>query len=105
MRTVAKLPPEQVSSGVALNMRFHPSFIESARGLETFTAMLKTYFQMGGMHLQPNIVSTETLRAAQQNPEQYRDLVVKVSGYSACFTDLGRSIQDDIIARTEHGKT
>ena len=54
--------------------------------------------------LWPDDVSNETLRAAQKNPEQYRDLVVKVSGYSACFTDLGRSIQDDIIARTEYGE-
>lgn len=103
MRSVAKLPAHQASSGIALNIRFHPGFIKDDRGLDTFTAMLKTYFALGGMQLQPNFVSSETLRDAQRHPERYRDLVVKVSGYSACFTDLGRSIQDDIIARAEFG--
>ncbi len=102
MRTAAKLPPAHISSGVALNLRFHPRFIESDNGLETFTAMLLTYFELGGMHLQPNVVSTETLREAQQHPERYLDLIVKVSGYSACFTDLGPSIQEDIIARAQY---
>ena len=101
MRSAAKLPPEQVSSGVALNLRFHPNFIKTTRGLDTFTAMLRTYFDAGGMHVQPNFVSTETLREAQAHPERYHDLIVKVSGYSACFTDLGKTIQDDIIARAE----
>ena len=103
MRSVAKFPAAQVSSGVALNMRFHPNFIARPRGLETFVATLETYFAQGGMHLQPNFISVETLRDAQQNPDRYRDLVVKVSGYSASFTDLGKSIQDDIIARPEFG--
>ena len=103
MRSVAKIPPAQVSSGIALNMRFHPHFIEHERGLGAFADTLRTYFARGGMHLQPNVVSVDTLRAAQRHPERYRDLVVKVSGYSACFTDLGRSIQEDIIARAEYG--
>ncbi len=103
MRSAAKIPAEQASSGIALNIRFHPGFIKDARGLDTFVAMLKTYFALGGMHLQPNFVSSETLRDAQRHPERYRDLIVKVSGYSACFTDLGRSIQDDIITRAEFG--
>ncbi len=102
MRTAAKLPPAHVSSGVALNLRLHPRFIESENGIETFTAMLLAYFELGGMHLQPNVVSTETLREAQQHPERYLDLIVKVSGYSACFTDLGPSIQEDIIARAQY---
>ncbi len=103
MRSAAKIPPAQASSGIALNIRFHPNFIKDGRGLDTFAAMLKTYFSLGGMHLQPNFVSVETLRDAQLHPERHRDLIVKVSGYSACFTDLGRSIQDDIIARAEFG--
>ena len=104
MRAVATLPPSHVSSGVSLNMRFHPGFIATERGLDTFAALVATYFQMGGMHLQPNVVSTEVLRAAQANPDKHRDLVVKVSGYSAYFCDLGRSIQEDIIARAEFGR-
>ena len=103
MRTVASFPPSRVSSGLSLNARFHPGFIASDQGLSTFAAMIRTYFSLGGMHIQPNVVSTETLRAAQQRPEEYRDLVVKVSGYSGYFCDLGRSIQEDIIARTEFG--
>ena len=103
MRTVASFPPSRVSSGLALNVRFHPGSIASDQGLDTFAAMIRTYFSLGGMHIQPNVVSTETLRAAQQRPDEYRDLVVKVSGYSGYFCDLGRSIQEDIIARTEFG--
>jgi len=101
MRAVAALPPAQISSGLALNLRFHPGFIASDRKLETFAGMLRTYFGLGGMQLQPNVVSTEVLRAAQRDPDAHRDLVVKVSGYSAYFTDLGLSIQEDIIARAE----
>ncbi|MEW6201942.1 MAG: pyruvate formate lyase family protein [bacterium] len=103
LRAAAALPADLVSSGVALNLRFHPSVLRSENGLAAFVDMLRTYFNIGGMHFQPNVVSTETLRNAQQHPEHYRDLIVKVSGYSAYFTDLGKSIQDDIIARTEHG--
>lgn len=103
MKTVAKFPPNQISSGVSLNMRFHPNFIKTDNGLDTFSSLIRTYFKEGGMHLQPNVISTEILRDAQQNPDQYRDLVVKVSGYSAYFTDLGKSIQEDIIARNEFG--
>ena len=103
LRAAAAMPAQLVSSGVAVNLRFHPSVLRSENGLTAFTDMLRTYFEMGGMHMQPNVVSNETLRDAQRHPERYRDLVVKVSGYSAYFTDLGRSIQDDIIARTEHG--
>ena len=65
--------------------------------------MLRAYFRMGGMHFQPNIVGADTLRDAQLHPDRHRGLVVKVSGYSAYFTDLGPSIQNDIISRTEHG--
>jgi pyruvate-formate lyase len=104
MRTIAKFPPRLISSGVSLNMRFHPNFVKTEDGINKFTSLIRTYFNLGGMHLQPHIVSTETLRAAQRHPEAYRDLVLKVSGYSAYFTDLGRSIQEDIIARAEFRK-
>lgn len=103
LRAAASIPPALVSSGVALNMRFHPTVVRSGDGLAAFADMLATYFKLGGMHIQPNVVSTETLRDARKHPDRYRDLVVKVSGYSAYFTDLGPSIQEDIISRTEHG--
>lgn len=101
MKSVAKFPPPWISSGIALNLRFHPSFIKGENGVITFAKMIRTYFDLGGMHIQPNVVSKETLKEAQENPQKYRDLIVKVSGYSAYFTDLGRSIQDDIISRYE----
>ena len=70
-------------------------------GLEKFVAYLRGYFDQKGMHVQYNVVSKETLLDAQKNPEKYKTLVVRVAGYSALFTTLSRSLQDDIINRTE----
>jgi formate C-acetyltransferase len=103
LKSVASVEQRRLSGGVSLNIKVHPSYIESEEGLGKMTALLKTYFDLGGMHIQPNVISNETLRAAQKDPEAYRDLVVKVAGYSAYFTDLGRSIQDDIIDRHQFG--
>jgi formate C-acetyltransferase len=103
MKSAAAVRQGKLSGGVALNVRLHPAYIESDEGLGKMTALLATYFEMGGMHVQPNVVSDATLRAAQEDPEAYRGLVVKVAGYSAYFTDLGRSIQDDIIDRYQFG--
>ncbi len=103
LKSAARIPHELASSGIALNMRFHPGMLKNEQGVETFAKMIQTYFDLGGMHIQPNVVSTRTLREAQQNPQDYKDLVVKVSGYSAYFCDLGKSIQEDIIARSEFG--
>lgn len=99
MKSVAAIDHGQLSGGVSLNVKLHPCYIETDEGVAKMAALLKTYFDIGGMHVQPNVISNETLRAAQGDPEAYRDLVVKVAGYSAYFTDLGRSIQDDIIDR------
>lgn len=63
---------------------------------------MKTYFQNGGMQIQPTVVSTETLREAQKNPEKYKDLIVKVGGYNATYIDLGTPIQNEIISRLEN---
>ena len=71
--------------------------------LEKFVAYLRGYFDQKGMHVQYNVVSRETLLDAQKNPEKYKTLVVRVAGYSALFTTLSRSLQDDIINRTEQG--
>ena len=102
LRSVASLPFEHVL-GCAVNMKFHPSAIgTTAETRSKWIALLRTYFKLGGMQLQPSAVSTETLRAAQVRPEEHRDLIVKVGGYSTYFVDLGREIQDEIIARTEH---
>jgi formate C-acetyltransferase len=103
LKSAAKLNHRMISNGNALNLRLHPSTVGNEEGLNNVASLIRTYFDMGGMHVQFNVVSTEMLRDAQKHPEKYKDLVVRVSGYSAFFTDLGRSIQDDIIARTEFG--
>jgi pyruvate-formate lyase len=84
-----------------MNMKFHPSALESEEDLRKLFALIKTYLTHGGKHVQFNVVSKEMLIEAQQNPEQYRDLVVRVAGYSAYFTQLNRAMQDEVIARTE----
>ena len=89
------------SNGTLFNMKFHPSALAGDSGLENFVALVQTYFEMKGSHMQFNVVSRETLRDAQKNPDQYRSLVVRVAGYSALFTTLSKSLQDDIINRTE----
>jgi pyruvate formate-lyase/glycerol dehydratase family glycyl radical enzyme len=103
MRSASALGQGRLSGGVSLNVKLHPAYIEGDEGLRKMTSLLETYFEMGGMHVQPNVISDATLLAAQDDPDSYRDLVVKVAGYSAYFTDLGRSIQDDIIDRYQFG--
>ena len=72
-------------------------------GLENFVSLIRGYFDQKGMHMQFNVVNKETLLDAQAHPENYKTLVVRVAGYSALFTTLSRSLQDDIINRTEQG--
>jgi len=89
--------------GSAVNIRMHPSGIgQSDDTRKKWISLVDTYFKMGGEQIQPTVVSTEVLRAAQQEPEEYQDVIVKVGGYSAYFVDLGNEIQEEIIARTEH---
>jgi len=102
MRSVASLDFKQVL-GCAVNMKFHPTAIgrdETVR--RKWAALIRTYFNLGGAQLQPTVVSSETLRAAKADPQSHRDLIVKVGGYSAYFTELGNEIQNEVIARTEH---
>ena len=84
-----------------MNMKFHPSVLQSEEDLRKLSAMIKTYFKHGGKHVQFNVVSKEMLRKTQQAPEQHRDLMARVAGYSAYFTQLNPAMQDEIIARTE----
>jgi pyruvate-formate lyase len=84
-----------------MNMKFHPSALRSNEDLRKISALIRTYLEHGGKHVQFNVVSREILLEAQQNPGQYRDLVVRVAGYSAYFTQLSSAIQDEVIARTE----
>ena len=102
LRSVAALDFEHVL-GCAVNIRLHPSAIGATdEARRKWASLVRTYFEMGGEQLQPTVVSTEVLRAAQQDPDNYRNIIVKVGGYSAYFTDLGREIQNEIISRTEH---
>ncbi len=101
--SVSKLDHYIASNGTLFNMKFHPSALAGASGLESFVALVRGYFDQKGSHMQFNVVSRETLRDAQKNPEKYKSLVVRVAGYSALFTTLSRSLQEDIINRTEQG--
>ena len=101
--SVAKLEQGVASNGTLLNQKFHPSALAGMSGLTKFVALIRSYFDQKGMHMQFNVVTRETLLDAQQHPEKYKTLVVRVAGYSALFTTLSRSLQDDIIARTQQG--
>ncbi len=102
LRSISAIPYED-TLGCAVNMKFHPSSVGSRPETQAkWAALVKTYFQLGGPQLQPTCVSAETLKDARSNPDDYRDLIVKVGGYSTYFTELGREIQQEIIDRTEH---
>jgi pyruvate-formate lyase len=90
------------TGGTLLNQKFTPHLLESEKGIDNLAHLVRSYFTMGGHHIQFNVVNAQTLRDAQDHPEQFRDLIVRVAGYSDYFCDLGRSLQDEIIARTEH---
>jgi len=87
--------------GTLLNMKFHPSALKGEEGLKKFADLIRTYFRLDGHHIQFNVVSGETLRAAQQHPEEFQNLIVRVAGYSDYFVRLSRDLQDEIISRTE----
>ena len=101
--SVAKLEQCVASNGTLLNQKFHPSALSGMSGLTKFVALIRSYFDQKGMHMQFNVVTRETLLDAQAHPEKYKTLVVRVAGYSALFTTLSRSLQNDIINRTEQG--
>jgi len=90
------------TGGTLLNQKFTPSLLESEKGIDNLMHLIRSYFSLGGHHIQFNVVSAATLRDAQIHPELYRDLIVRVAGYSDYFNDLGKVLQDEIIARTEH---
>ena len=99
--SVAKLDHGSASNGTLYNQKFHPSALRGVEGLQKFAAYIRAFFDQKGMHMQFNVVSRETLLDAQKHPENYKSLVVRVAGYSALFTTLSKSLQDDIINRTE----
>jgi len=89
------------TGGTLLNQKFTPKLLEGEAGLERLAHLVRTYFKLDGHHIQFNVVTAETLRAAQAEPEKYRDLIVRVAGYSDYFCDLTAALQNEIIARTE----
>ncbi len=90
------------TGGTLLNQKFTPDLVKSEEGLDKWAQLVRTYFKLGGHHIQFNVVDADTLREAQKNPEEYRDLIVRVAGYSDYFNDLGENLQNEIIERTEH---
>lgn len=90
------------TGGTLLNQKFSPSFFEDEDSYDNLTALIRSYFSLDGHHIQFNVVNADTLKDAQKHPERYRDLIVRVAGYSDYFNDLGEDLQNEIIKRTEH---
>ncbi|HOO68773.1 MAG TPA: glycyl radical protein [Bacteroidales bacterium] len=99
IRSLSRLDQEK-SGGTLLNQRFSPSMMKTDRDLEKLASLIRCYFESGGHHIQFNVVDTQTLRKAQKEPELYRDLMVRVAGYSDYFNHLAPALQEDIICRT-----
>lgn len=100
IKSVAKMDHLR-TGGTLLNQKFSPSVVEGDQGLENMVSLVRIYFNLDGHHIQFNVVDRKTLLAAQERPEEYRDLIVRVAGYSDHFLNLTRELQDEIIARTE----
>ncbi|MFZ0390238.1 MAG: trans-4-hydroxy-L-proline dehydratase [Calditrichia bacterium] len=90
------------TGGTLLNQKFSPQLLDNEAGIQKLGHLVRSYFRMDGHHIQFNVITAETLRKAQQNPQNYRDLIVRVAGYSDYFVDLTEELQNEIIARTEH---
>ncbi|HSR32789.1 MAG TPA: trans-4-hydroxy-L-proline dehydratase [Anaerolineae bacterium] len=101
LKSAAKMDHAR-TGGTLLNQKFTPQLLMDEAALDNVVQLIRTYFKLDGHHIQFNVVSADTLRAAQRNPEQFRDLIVRVAGYSDYFCDLGTALQDEIITRTEH---
>lgn len=102
IKSVANLEHINLAQGTILNLRLHPASLETKAGMLKWANLVRTYFDLGGWEIQFNVVDADTLRAAQENPAEYKDLLIRVVGYSAFFVELDKSVQDDIIRRTEH---
>ncbi|WP_027702766.1 glycyl radical protein [Metaclostridioides mangenotii] len=102
MRSAAKLNQDVHSGGTLLNLRLNEDLLKTKRGQSNLGSMIQSFFSLGAFHVQFNTISTEVLRKAQEKPEDYKDLLVRVAGYSTQFVNLSKSMQDAIIARTAH---
>ncbi len=101
IKSVAKIDHLR-TGGTLLNQKFTPQLLASEEGLRNLARLIRTYFRLDGHHIQLNVVTAETLREAQKHPEKYRDLIVRVAGFSDYFVDLSEPLQNEIIRRTEH---
>ena len=99
---MSKIDHMEVLQGVLYNQKFSPSVLNSAESTALLSDYIRTWCDLGGHHIQFNIVSSEDLKEAQANPDEYRDLIVRVAGYSAYFAELNANTQNEIIARTEY---
>lgn len=101
IKSAAKM--DQVKTGgTLLNQKFTPQLLEGEEGINSFTHLIRAYFKLGGHHIQFNVINAGTLKTAQKEPEKYRNLIVRVAGYSDYFNNLSKTLQDEIISRTEH---
>jgi len=97
--SVGKLGLETIPNGDSHTISFSPSLVKDKERLEKLMSFLRTYNEKGGTALQINVIDSETLKRAQDNPDDYKNLIVRVTGYNAYFVSIGREIQDEIIAR------
>ncbi len=100
IKSASKMKHE-LTGGTLLNQKFTPSSINGEKGLNNVSALIRSYFRLGGHHIQFNVIEKKTLLDAQKNPDEYKDLIVRVAGYSDHFNNLEKALQDEIIARTE----
>ena len=102
LKSVAKIDHSK-TGGTLLNQKFMPLLVADEAGIEKLGHLVRGFFRLGGHHVQFNVIEPGTLREAQETPENYRDLIVRVAGYSDYFVDIGRELQDEIISRTFQG--
>jgi len=100
--SATKVNQLQYAMTTLLNMKVMPSLLRRDEGMRKLISLIRTYFARGGWHIQFNMLDRETLVDAKEHPEEHRDLVVRVAGYSAYFVELVPKVQDEIVARTEH---
>jgi 4-hydroxyphenylacetate decarboxylase large subunit len=85
-----------------MNLKLHPTAVAGMQGCKKLLALTQAYMRKGGFHIQYNVVDSKMLRDAQQNPDNYRDLMVRVAGFTQYWVEIGKPIQDEVIARTEY---
>lgn len=100
LKSVSHIPHDRFNQGTLLNMKVEDELLNSEKGIQQMMALLKSMCSLGVFHVQFNVIDQEKLLKAQKNPEQYKGLLIRVAGYTAYFVELGKDVQDEIIART-----